>query len=428
MFLGVVLLFPGQLAGREDSRPITLRTMGSLFFGGTVTHAKDGDTFHGDHGYAQFYIPQKSRDYPVILWHGIGQSGRSWESTPDGREGYQAILPRRGWATYIIDQPRRGRAGYTQVSPSGSGDVPTTARESSAWNAFRNGVWVPPAPASLFAGSQFPGDAASIEQFFRQQAPNTGDEPRTDEHRRFMGETMAALLERTGPAVLVTHSNSGQYGWFTGMIAPDKVGAIVAYEPGQFVFPDDEPMLDVPFKNALAGELLQGIPVPAREFQKLTRMPILVVYGDNISTELSDVFNVEVWRISRARARAFVEAVNRHGGDATLLVLPEEGIMGNTHAPFADRNNLDIADMLEEWLHEKGLDGSAHPHTGPAPAKRTELTIPLLESRALPVFGTEHSLPFRDGRYAGRAFPEGTFVIVQAFPTRVAPSAFLPDA
>lgn len=183
MLLAFSLTFPRSgLAIQSTQPPITLRTMGSFLFGGTVTHGKDGDTFHGEHGYAQFYIPQNSKDYPIILWHGVGQSGRSWESTPDGREGYQAILPRHGWSTYIIDQPRRGRAGYTQVLPSENNVQPTTARESSAWNAFRNGIWVPPAPATLFPNVQFPSDAASIEQFFRQQTPNTGDEPRLRTH------------------------------------------------------------------------------------------------------------------------------------------------------------------------------------------------------------------------------------------------------
>ena len=378
MLVAFSLAFPsGGLAARDTQPPIVLRTMGSFFFGGSVTQGKDGVTFHGEHGYAQFYIPQNARDYPIILWHGLGQSGRSWESTPDGREGYQAILPRHGWATYIIDQPRRGRAGYTRVPPSENDAHPTTSLESGAWNAFRNGIWLPPAPARLFPNVQFPGDAASIEQFFRQQTPNTGDEPRDNQHRTFMGRAMGSLLERTGPAILVTHSYSGQYGWFSAMLSPDKIKAVVAYEPGQLVFPDDEPIPDVPVRNALAGERVQGIAVPAPEFQKLTRMPILVIYGDNISTELSDIFNVEVWRISKARARAFVEAVNRRGGDATLVVLPETGITGNTHAPFADLNNLEIAQHLEAWLHSKGLDGDRHPHAGPAPRKLEEVTIPL---------------------------------------------------
>lgn len=359
-----------------EPKPIALRTMGSLMFGGTVDKLPNGDTFHGDHGYAQYYIPVNARQYPIIMWHGIGQSGKSWESTPDGREGYQAILPRRDWPVYIIDQPRRGRAGYTRVAADDAGAIPTTAREGGVWNAFRNGEWEPGERASLYRGVQFPVDPSSIDQFFRQQTPNTGEEPRSNQHRAFMGRTMAALLERTGPAILMTHSNSGQYGWFAAMAAPEMVKAVVAYEPGQVVFPEGERLADVPFKNELAGERIQPVFVSMEEFKKLTRMPILVIYGDNISTEPSDIFNVEVWRIASARARQFVETVNKYGGDATLAMLPELGIKGNTHAPFADLNNLEVADHLEGWLKGKKLDGRAQRHDGPRKIGM-EMTIPL---------------------------------------------------
>ena len=69
-----------------EDKPIVLKPWASLFFGGTVQTLPNGETFHGDHGYAQFYIPQNARTYPLIMWHGIGQSGRTYESTPDGRE------------------------------------------------------------------------------------------------------------------------------------------------------------------------------------------------------------------------------------------------------------------------------------------------------------------------------------------------------
>ena len=337
---------------------------------------ESGETFHGDHGYAQFFIPLGAHDWPVILWHGIGQSGRNYESTPDGREGFMAILPRRRWATYIIDQPRRGRAGRTRA-PAMAHAVPTTARESSAWNAFRNGIWASPDRATVFPGTRFPHDPDSVEQFFRQQTPDTGAEPRTLAHYRFMGDTLAALLGRTGPTVLVTHSNSGKYGWFSGMAAPESLKAIVAFEPGHIVLPEGEKVFDPPAGTEDAGRNMQPIRVPEEEFRKLAKMPILIVYGDNIATEPSTIFNVNIWRLSSIRAKQFADAVNRRGGDVRVIRLPELGIRGNTHAPFADRNNLEIADLLERYLHEKGLDGRDRPHTGPVRKAVPQYTIPL---------------------------------------------------
>lgn len=364
------------VSGTEQSAPIVLKTMGSLMFGGTVTTTAEGETFHGDHGYAQYYIPQRSRNTPLIMWHGIGQSGKSYESTPDGREGFQALLPRRDWSVYIIDQPRRGRAGYTQAKAATS-VAPTVLMETAVWDAFRNGIWLPKQSASLFPGVQFPHDPASIDQFFRQQTPDTGDEPRTPEYRRTLANTMTELLRQTGPSVLITHSNSGQYGWATGMAAPELLKAIVAYEPGACAFPEGERPAEIPAGHELVDVFQEPQMVPLEEFKKLTKTPILIIFGDNISQKQTSIFNSEVWRVASARAKQFVDAVNRHGGNAQLVFLPEIGLKGNTHAPFADLNNAAVADHLAQWLKRQGLDSYDDPHTGPAPKKLESATIPL---------------------------------------------------
>lgn len=109
----------------------------------------------------------------------------------------------------------------------------------------------------------------------------------------------------------------------------------------------------------------------------LTKMPILIIYGDNIATEPSEIFNADVWRVASTRAKQFVDLVNSYGGDATLVMLPELGIYGNTHIPFADLNNLEIADHLESWLMEKGLNIRDLPHTGPMLTPIETSTIPL---------------------------------------------------
>ena len=55
-------------------------------------------------------------------------------------------------------------------------------------------------------------------------------------------------------------------------------------------------------------------------------------------------------------ARLWTEAINRHGGDATLVHLPEIGIRGNTHFAFSDVNNVEIADLTSQFLARKGID------------------------------------------------------------------------
>lgn len=360
----------------QSEGTINLKTMGSLLFGGTVTKYADGSTFHGDHGYAQYYIPENARTYPLIMWHGMGQSGRTWESTPDGREGYQALLTRDGWAVYIIDQPRRGRAGYTKAPAEDASKHPTSASEGGVWGAFRNGIWQPGEKATLYQNSQFPFTPDAVDQFFRQQTFNTGIEPRTAAHCIFMGKSMAALTEETGPAILLTHSNSGKYGWFSAM-ETDKIKAIVAYEPGQVVLPESAKIPVLPYKNELAYKMEQPITVSDAEFEKLTKIPIMIVFGDNIAASPNEIFNVDVWRLAKAYAQEFVKQINARGGDAVFIDLPELGITGNTHAPFADKNNLQIAAMLEDFLHSKGLDNKNQPYQGPQPKNLKDFTIPL---------------------------------------------------
>ena len=354
--------------GSDDQKPITLSAMGSFLFSGRVIQDDTGDTFHGDHGYAQYFVPQPARNLPLILWHGLGQSGRTWESTPDGREGFWQIFTRRDWPVYMIDQPRRGRAGRAIVNESEAATevIPTTERESAAWTTFRLGVWQPPGPRTFFLGQQFPQDAYSIEQFLRQQTPGTGLEPFPDQPtREFLGGAVADLVQQVGPSVLITHSHSGQYGWVTAMKAAPLVKAVIAFEPGEFAFPDDGVPPDVPTATDVMASFMAPQVVSAEEFEKLTAIPILVILGDNIAVDPDDDFGIELWRVVRERAKQFVAIVNERGGDATYLELPEAGIRGNSHFPMADLNNLEIAGIVENFLSEHGLDSRDQPHRGP---------------------------------------------------------------
>jgi hypothetical protein len=154
--------------------------------------------------------------------------------------------------------------------------------------------------------------------------------------------------------VLVTHSQSGGPGWLTAMKSPD-VRAIVAYEPGSgFVFPAGE--LPAPM-TSLTGTL-EGVSVPREQFAALTKIPIIIYFGDNIPEAPSPNPGQDNWRVRLAMARRWRDVVNRHGGHVTLVHLPEIGIYGNTHFPFSDTNNLVIADLLSKFLADNHLDGS----------------------------------------------------------------------
>jgi hypothetical protein len=132
-----------------------------------------------------------------------------------------------------------------------------------------------------------------------------------------------------------------------------------------FCFPEGERPAELPSTLPLVNERMQPQMVSLSEFQKLTQIPIIIIYGDNIASEPSEVFNSEVWRIASRRAKQFVDTVNRHGGQARLIMLPQIGIYGNTHAPFADLNNIEVAEHLIQYLSSQGLDKTDQPHQGP---------------------------------------------------------------
>jgi hypothetical protein len=163
---------------------------------------------------------------------------------------------------------------------------------------------------------------------------------------------VAALFDKIGPGILVTHSHSGGMGWQT-VIKSHKIRAVVAYEPGSnFVFPEGE----VPVPKTSSGGTLEAVPVPLSDFMKLTKIPIVIYYGDYIPEQPSNNPGQDMWRIRLEMARLWADLVNRHGGDVTVVHLPEIGIHGNTHFPFSDLNNLEIADLMSAWLAKKGLD------------------------------------------------------------------------
>ena len=333
----------------EKKEPLAIQEQGSFAVGGTVVSKPgsfdafkmtppEGQTLHGDHAYVFYQVPVDARKLPLVMWHGFGQFSKTWETTPDGREGYQNIFLRRKFPVYVVDQPRRGNAGRS-TEP---GTITATPDEQRWFNTFRVGLW-----PNYFPGVQFAQDAETLNQYFRQMTPDTG--PIDIEAN---ANAVSALFDKIGPGVLITHSHSGGMGWQTVM-KNTNIRAVASYEPGSnFVFPEGE----VPETRVSSGGALEPVAISVVEFEKLTKIPIIIYYGDNIPQKPSKNPGQDMWRIRLEMARLWVDAINKHGGDAMVVHLPEIGVMGNTHFPFSDLNNLEIADLLSKWLHEKGLD------------------------------------------------------------------------
>ena len=354
LILGASILISVGTFGQK--KPIVIQDQGSFAVGGTVVKApgtfdpikdgafnpanqsSEGQTLHGDHAYVFYQIPDKARKLPLVFWHGYGQFSKTWETTPDGREGYQNIFLRERYPVYLIDQPRRGRAARGTV-----GGIITAAPDDQLWfGIFRLGVGT-----VFYPGVQFAKDPEALNQFFRQMAPNTGPfdiEVTTN--------AVSALFDKIGEGILVTHSHSGGQGWTTA-IKNANIKGIVSYEPmSNFIFPEGEVPEAIPY----VGGQLSAAAAPMDEFLRLTKIPIVMYYGDYIPAQPVVNPGQDQWRAALTMAKLWKETVNKYGGDVTLIHLPEIGIKGNTHFPFSDLNNLEIAGLMSKWLKEKELD------------------------------------------------------------------------
>ena len=354
----VSIVFTACASSKENTSngPFIIQEQGSFAVGGTVITApgkfdpiahgafnpgnqsSEGQTLHGDHAFVVYQKPLDARKLPLVFWHGYGQSMKTWQTTPDGREGFQNIFLRQSFSVYNLDQPRRGDAGRS-TKPMNI----TAAPDDQLWfGIFRLGV-----DSAFFPNIQFSKDPKALDQFFRQMTPDTGPidfDVNTD--------AVSELFNKIGEGILITHSHSGGMGWLTAL-KNQKIKAIISFEPGSnFLFPEGEVPEPLPY---VGGELkARGVPMP--EFKHLTKIPIIIYYGDFIPAQPVQNPGQEQWRVALSMAKKWRDVVNKHGGDVTLVHLPEVGIKGNTHFPMSDLNNVEIADLVSGWLKEKGLD------------------------------------------------------------------------
>lgn len=132
---------------RVDSEVLVVKEQGSFLAGGAavttpgIYNENDptnpaGQTLHGDHAYVFYQKPLHARKYPLVFLHGNGESSKTWETTPDGREGFQNIFLRLGFSVYLVDQPRRGKAGRSIVSDS----ISALPEEAFQFEIFRLGI------------------------------------------------------------------------------------------------------------------------------------------------------------------------------------------------------------------------------------------------------------------------------------------------
>ena len=305
------------------------------------------------------------RPYPLVLIHGAAQTATNWMGTPDGRKGWAEYFVEQGYAVYVIDQPGRGRSPYND-SMGALTRFPASQIEQRFTAHEKHNLWP---QAKLH--TQWPGDGPRkgqqgdpiFDQFYASQVQYIGSNAITQALNRDAG---AALLDRIGPAIVLTHSQSGAIGWPIADARPKLVKAVIAAEPSgppfaNAVFDEtparlwgvtDIPMTyDPPIREAkelavvrqekadgpdLERCRMQGQPV--RRLPNLVGIPILIYASESSYHAAYD--------------HCTSKYLEQAGVKNTYVQLANVGIRGNGHMVMIEKNNLDIARFMDDWIRK----------------------------------------------------------------------------
>ena len=316
---------------------MVLQDEGSFFVGGhkihtdfpstTPTGLNAPGTYTVDQMYVHYWIPytgSKQSKLPVIMVHGSNHTGVTYETTPDGREGWATYFVRHGYPVYVVDQAGRGRSSFD----------PTTVNQAIVQNDISvlppagfqlypyQGAWVnflfgPHYPYG-WPDERFPLNA--FETYTAELVPNT--EVTLNNGGLNSVNDLAALLDKIGPAIIIVHSQSGVYGLDTVVKRTELVKGLISIEGG-------------------------CAPVTTPDIkQHYSKVPFISVWGDHsIGAEGAN------GDARREGCQQTVQQFQQAGGDASFLWLPQDlGIKGNSHMMMMDNNNLQIADLLLMWI------------------------------------------------------------------------------
>lgn len=279
---------------------------------------------NGDYVVDPLYVQQFSLQAPLgacplLMWHGGGMTGVTWEDMPDGRAGWHDWFMRAGYDTCVSDAVERGRAGWSRY-PAINPQAPVHRTLEEAWHLFRFGPAGGYAPdarhQTAYPGQRFPVAAIGQlgKQFVARWTNSTAPTQRAYD----------TLVKHIGPSIILAHSQGGFFALDATRHAPHLVRAVILVEPA-------------------------AAPTPHESWPDgLTAIPHLVVWGDYFE-------HSPLWCQYRTNVERYLDALRAAGAEVTTLDLPARGIRGNSHLLMMDDNSHIIAAMIHSWLRQHGL-------------------------------------------------------------------------
>lgn len=300
--------FVGGETKTLDGLPVEFRTM--VLNGAPREVNPNGEHVFGQMYVQEFRLARPKFAEPVLLWHGGGMTGCTWETTPDGRAGWLWKFLQAGYDVLVSDAVERGRSSWAMY-PQIYREAPVFRTKREAWLTFRIGPTYSTDPRSreAYPGQKFP--VTSFDDFASQWVP------RWPGHDSMILAAYDALVRRVGPCRIVAHSQGAGFASEIVRRHPSLVRSVVAVEPGGMAEPGP------------VGRL------PAH----------LVVWGDHIEASGAH------WTGYRRQAEAYLQSIS-DVGSVDILDLPRAGIPGNSHLPMMDTNSDQVFDLITDWLKQ----------------------------------------------------------------------------
>ena len=356
--------------------PLTLAEQGNFFVNGQYVERDDtsGEHIMARQMYVSYKIPKRvTQRYPIVLIHGGGLTGSGYEATPDGRQGWADFFVARGYKVYVVDQPARGRSAY---HPEINGPLSTAGTAERLVERFTApedfNLWPQARLHNQWPGTGRIGDPI-FDQFFASEVRGVP----TDSQEILTRDAGVALVDRIGPVILLTHSQSGPHGWDIADARPNKVKGIIAVEPNgppfyevDFIGAPDwfsygglgrpygitrlplhfEPAITDPAQlNPVQQDRPDGPDLvrcylqaePARQLPRLRGIPIVILTGEASFRATYDHCTSKFLR--------------QAGVPNTWINLGSRGIHGNGHMMMLEKNNLRIARLIHNWIQNHVL-------------------------------------------------------------------------
>jgi pimeloyl-ACP methyl ester carboxylesterase len=335
-----------------------------FFVGGDYVGDPGKQVMHGQMFVEKLTPVRGHQRYPIVLIHGAAQTATNWMGTPDGREGWAEFFCSQGYTVYMVDQPARGRSAWQEGIDGKLRTFDAQTIEKLFTAPELHNLWP---QAKLH--TQWPGDGPKhgqvgdpiFDQFYSSQVQFLVSNVET---QTLIQHAASALLDRIGPAIILTHSQSGAFGWLIADARPKRVKAIVAVEPLGPPFQDavldndkarawgitDIPMTyDPPISDPSQLQIEQQTTAdkpdlvkcwqqkaPVHTLVNLRGIPVILIASEASYHAAYD----------HCTARYLTQA----GVKVDFTRLAEHGIHGNAHMMMLEKNNLEIAGLITTWL------------------------------------------------------------------------------